>query len=328
MELELRHLRIICTIAETGSLTRAATSLRLTQPGLSAQLKRIESLLGGSLFDRTPSGVVPTAFGDVVLTRALAVLPTVDELLGASALASQSGVRPSRLRLGSTNAPLLSGLIAAVRQHHPGREVTSRAHPCPIPLVEDVAHGRLDAAVVGESPGYELIPGPSVVLQPIVTEPIFIALPATHPLAAAEEVTLDDLVDEDWAAPPPDADRTREYWSTTLIPMGYRMRTVHEVEGRVLVDLIRSGHTVSFCQATFEELPGIAVRPIVGNPLWYRFMIAWHRDGPLGPISKDLVRHTTEAYQTAASRSRVYQDWMARQATEPTAPAAGGRVRQ
>ena len=52
MDIELRHLRVICAIAESGSVTKAAASLGLAQPALTAQLQRIERALGGPLFDR------------------------------------------------------------------------------------------------------------------------------------------------------------------------------------------------------------------------------------------------------------------------------------
>ncbi|WP_369185337.1 LysR family transcriptional regulator [Streptomyces sp. Y1] len=312
MELELRHLRIICSIAESGSLTRAAASLRLTQPGLSAQLTRIERVLGGELFSRAQSGVVPTAFGEVVLSRARAVLPTVDELLGVSALAARTDGPPHRVRLGSVNAPLLGGLITAVRKHHPEAEISSRGQGCPVPLVEDVADGRLEAAVVGDSPGYELAAPPGVAVAPIATEPLFVALPAAHPLAAEEEVALADLAEEDWAAPRPDNDRIREYWSSTLLVLGHRLRVVHEAEGRLLLDIVRHGHAVSFCQATFEEVPGIAVRPIVGSPLSYRHLLAWHEEGPLAASGPALVRDVVAAYEAACGRSAVHRRWRER----------------
>ncbi|TQF01530.1 LysR family transcriptional regulator [Kitasatospora acidiphila] len=312
MELELRHLRIICSIADSGSLTRAAASLRLTQPGLSAQLTRIERVLGGELFSRAQSGVVPTAFGEVVLSRARAVLPTVDELLEVSALAAQKGCSPHRFRLGSVNAPLLGGLITAIRLHHPEAEISSRGQGCTVPLVDDIAGGRLEAAVVGDSPGYELAFPPGVTAEPIATEPLFVALPAAHPLAALEEVGLADLEDEDWAAPRPDNDRIREYWSRTLLVLGHRVRVVHEAEGRLLLDVVRNGHAVSFCQATFEEVPGIAVRPLAGNPLWYRHLLAWHEEGPLQLLGPSLVQNVIEAYQVACARSTVYQAWLER----------------
>ncbi|MGF1425716.1 LysR substrate-binding domain-containing protein [Kitasatospora sp. LaBMicrA B282] len=309
MDLEVRHLRIICAIEEAGSLSRAAAALRLTQPGLSTQLRRIEGMLGGSLFDRTSSGAVPTPFGEVVLTRARAVLPTIDDLLGTAALAARG---TGCFRLGSINSPLLGGVIAAIRERHPGGRITSRGQSSPNPLLDDIAQGRLEAAVVGDSPGYELAHRAGMVFEPVVTEPVFVALPAGHRLAAQEQVELADLAGEDWVSPPPDDDRTREYWHGVFLTTGARMRTTHEAEGRLLLELVRSGHAVSLCQATFEEVPGIAVRPIGGDPLWYRHVLAWHQDGPVAAIGPAVVEQARAAYGRAARRSAAYRRWSER----------------
>ena len=56
MNLELRHLKVVCAIAETGSVTKAASLLGLAQPALTAQLQRIERTLGGPLFERDRRG--------------------------------------------------------------------------------------------------------------------------------------------------------------------------------------------------------------------------------------------------------------------------------
>jgi DNA-binding transcriptional LysR family regulator len=312
MELEVRHLRVVATIAETGSLTKAAAALRLSQPGLSAQLRRIEQLLGGRLFDRGSHGVVPTALGELVITRASAVLPTLDELLDLAALAGRSDAQPSRLRLGSVTAPLLGGLISAVRARFPGAEITAREQYSPLPLVEDVAVGRLEAAVVGDSPGYELAPRAGVVLHTVATEPVFALLPAGHALAAQDEVDLADLAAEPWAVPRPDGDRTREYWATALSLAGHRIRVPYQAEGRLLIEIVRSGHAVSLCQATFEELPGIAVRPLAGDPLWYRQILAWHENGPLAEASEFIRRHVAEEYEHTCSRATPFARWRAR----------------
>ncbi|WP_031051523.1 helix-turn-helix domain-containing protein, partial [Streptomyces sp. NRRL WC-3774] len=57
MDLEVRHLRAVVAIAETGSLHRAARQLGVAQPSLSTQLRRIEQALGGALFVRARSGL-------------------------------------------------------------------------------------------------------------------------------------------------------------------------------------------------------------------------------------------------------------------------------
>jgi DNA-binding transcriptional LysR family regulator len=314
MELDVRHLRVLCAVAEAGSLTRAAAALRLTQPGLSAQVRRIEASLGAPVFQRSGAGMTPTAFGEVVLTRARAMLPAFDDLIDVAAVAARTGRKSGRFRIGSINSPLIGGVLDGIRELYPEARVLSRAQGSPVPLVADVAEGRLDVAVVGDSPGYPLPVRPGVALAAIATEPAFVALPATHRQAAEAVVELADLADEDWAVPHPDDDRTWEYWATTFTGQGQRMRTVHEAEGRLLAELVRTGHAVSLCQPTFEEVPGLVVRPIAGDPIWYRHLLAWHEDGPLADGAATLVAHAEAAYQAAAERSEVYLRWLADQA--------------
>jgi DNA-binding transcriptional LysR family regulator len=77
MDIELRHLRVVCAIADTGSVTKAAALLGLAQPALTTQLQRIERTLGGTLFERDRRGARPTALGELVLARARVLIPAV-----------------------------------------------------------------------------------------------------------------------------------------------------------------------------------------------------------------------------------------------------------
>src|SRR3954447_21106214 len=90
VELELRHLRALVAIAEAESISRAATQLRVPQPSLTAQLRRIEDTVGGKLFDRTPKGVQETALGRYMVGRARGVLAAAAHL-GAGPLPSVTG---------------------------------------------------------------------------------------------------------------------------------------------------------------------------------------------------------------------------------------------
>src|SRR3954454_3559078 len=80
MNLELRHLKVVCAIAETGSVTKAASQLGLDQPALTAQLQRIERTLGGPLFERDRRGAAHNALGEVGLSRARVRLPAMKGL--------------------------------------------------------------------------------------------------------------------------------------------------------------------------------------------------------------------------------------------------------
>src|SRR5262245_28056978 len=70
---KLRELRILMTVAETGSMGKAAAQLALSQPAVSKAIAEIERTLGVPLLDRAPRGVEPTIYGGAVLKWATAV---------------------------------------------------------------------------------------------------------------------------------------------------------------------------------------------------------------------------------------------------------------
>ena len=88
--------RTVVAVSETGSLSRAGERLGLSQPAISAQMKRIQHLLGGELFMRTPRGTAPTALGKLVLNQARRMLDALRVLGPAlSSLALQRALPPS-----------------------------------------------------------------------------------------------------------------------------------------------------------------------------------------------------------------------------------------
>ncbi|WP_404813970.1 LysR family transcriptional regulator [Kitasatospora fiedleri] len=117
MDLELRHLRVLCAIADSGSVGRAAAAIGASQPATSTQLRRIERHLGAAVFDRTAAGVVPTTFGAEVPAAAREPLARVDRLGRA---ATPDGGRPHReLRLTADCPALLPGTLARARHLRP-----------------------------------------------------------------------------------------------------------------------------------------------------------------------------------------------------------------
>jgi DNA-binding transcriptional LysR family regulator len=323
MELEIRHLRIICTIAETGSIGRAAAAMRVSQPSLSAQLHRIERTLGGSLFVRNSYGVTTTPLGEMVLTRCRAVLPTIDELSRATTRIT-FGTEPRLLRLGSVNAPLLAGLVTGLRKRFPDATITTHGEGSPTPLVHMVANGLLELAVAGENPAYELPVRPEVRYHTVATEPVFALMADDHPLAGRAEIDLADLAGENFGLPRPDDDRTHEYYALACLAAGFEMRAAHDIEGGPLLDLIRAGHAVTFCQATFRTSPGLATVPLAGTPLWYRHVLIWPRKGPFADHGELAAGLAAATYEQAVRRNAAYPGWLARHAAdEPPGPNRG-----
>lgn len=122
MELELRHLRVLCAIADAGSVGRAAALLGASQPATSTQLRRIERHLGAPLFERTALGVAPTCFGVEVLAAARDLLMRADGL--GRRPDSPDGPARRELRLAATNSPMLPGLVTRARQQRPDQRFT------------------------------------------------------------------------------------------------------------------------------------------------------------------------------------------------------------
>jgi DNA-binding transcriptional LysR family regulator len=95
----MEALRSVVCIADMGSLTKAAPSLGLSQPALSAQLKRIEHLVGGNIFRKASTGSIVTELGQVVVLHARRIIESNDQLLR---LRGDSEINRS-VRLGISN---------------------------------------------------------------------------------------------------------------------------------------------------------------------------------------------------------------------------------
>jgi DNA-binding transcriptional LysR family regulator len=112
--MELRHLRYFVAIAEERSFTRAAERLWIAQPGLSAQIRRLEAELGVRLFDRHTRGVDLTAAGELFLERARVALAAA-EVASATGRDLEAGVVGS-LRLGVSTGPRWRGTSAVLER--------------------------------------------------------------------------------------------------------------------------------------------------------------------------------------------------------------------
>ncbi len=89
-------LRTLLAVIDLRSFTRAAQSLGVTQPAVSAQIKRLQMLLGADLFDKSAPGVTLTAKGEVIVNYARRMLALNDQMLDATA----RGGSVARLRVG------------------------------------------------------------------------------------------------------------------------------------------------------------------------------------------------------------------------------------
>ncbi|NUR90909.1 MAG: LysR family transcriptional regulator [Nonomuraea sp.] len=305
MQLELRHLRTLRAIADHGSVTRAAAALGVSQPALTAQLRRIEGVLGGAVFARDHRGVTPTAFGEFVLARARVVLAGVDELLTAG--------QPelAEVRVGCFEHPVVVPLMDNLAAALPEARITLQTEHFVRVLVDMVANGRLDLALVADYPEHALRPTPSFGMGVVAVEPVFVALPAAHPLAARESLDLADLAHEPWVVPPSDGMGWPEHLLEACARAGFTPRARYQlVEAGVRRELIGSGHAVSACQALYDPGPRGVVLPLRGDPLWMRQVLIWRPS--LAAHAPVLLERARAAHATVAASSPAYSGWASR----------------
>ncbi|GAA1247605.1 LysR family transcriptional regulator [Streptomyces javensis] len=203
------QLQAICEVVAAGSFRTAAKRLGYTPSAVSQQISTVERTLGVPLFERSPRSVRPTAAGLQLALRAgrlLADLSATENEMRAYAAAERG-----RLRLGSfwsAGFRLVPTVLTGFLRDRPEVDVRYEEGD-PQVTVDAVLEGRLDLAVIFE---YGVVPHswPEGLEHTLVREePLYLLLPAAHPLAGRPRIRLADLRDERWISYHEDTDAAR-----------------------------------------------------------------------------------------------------------------------
>jgi DNA-binding transcriptional LysR family regulator len=307
-ELELRHLRAVCAIAEEGSLTKAASRLGLTQPAMSAQLRTVERIVGGRLFDRTPAGSVPTELGKQVVGTARLVLDEVEQLVSLARERTRGGT-PGPLLVGGVPTLFFGQFVEELRRVIPCSEVRSEIMPGASDLLELLVSGQVQLGVLDRFEGLDRRELRGLEIRRLVSEPQFVALPETDPLCAQEDVDLAQLADRDWVAPPDAFVGNRLQIFTVCAEAGFTPRFAHHVnEASTARSLVANG-AVSFALPQSRSGDGIQIRPLRGAPLMVDLMLATRRDGPAAGRAHEVFAAAARAYRAVLPRNPGYAKW-------------------
>src|SRR3954471_24022039 len=177
MHVTLQQLAYFVALADVGSFTGAADSLRVAQPTLSRQVKALEDELGSALVQRTRHALVLTPAGEAVLPLARRMLADMES--ARTAVAELVGLQRGRVRVGATPS-LCIGVMADVlrtfHKRHPAIALELAEGGSQL-LVESLQHNEIDVALVvvpadGLDPGLEL--------TPVLRERLSVASPSTE----------------------------------------------------------------------------------------------------------------------------------------------------
>jgi LysR family hydrogen peroxide-inducible transcriptional activator len=187
-DIKLKDLRYLVAVADSRHFGRAAASCFVSQPTLSAQLKKLEQYLGVQLIERQPNNVSLTAAGEQIVARARRILEASDEVVTLARAHRDPLAGRLRVALLPTIGPyLLPRVSQAIRRALPRLELRLYEYQTAL-MLEKLRCGELDLGILALPVDLE-----GLEARELYAEPFTVALPDRHRLAKRERVQMADL---------------------------------------------------------------------------------------------------------------------------------------
>jgi DNA-binding transcriptional LysR family regulator len=286
----IHELECFVAVAEELNFSRAAARLHMSQPPLSRQIQSLEEKLSLRLLERSTRAVALTPAGTLYLEDAREILTRID---AAAETARRAGTgEGARLRLAFIGALLDEGLVRLLqifRESHPGCQI----HLSDLSAgaqIEALKSGQVDGAFIG-APARK--PEKEITAVTWKREPLLLALPEHHPLAASKTVPLAVLKQESWvmisrnAAP-----AFRQQFDTLCAGADFRPRVVQESDRvAAVLTMVAAEQGISLLPEAVSRLinTGVAFRPVKGEKPMLAHTFAY-RTRNTNPALADFVQ--------------------------------------
>ena len=276
---EIKHLRMICALAESGNMTRAAEKLCISQSALSQQLKDIENKLGTDLFFRTRKKMIITEVGKQLLETAVKVLDSVDQ--AERNISRKAKGEKGELKVGTQCIFCYKWLPQVMRLFHAKFpnveiEVGNSAE-----LIEELEAKKYDLIISGA-----ISPGDTHTSVPLFADQLVCVMPEDHPLTVCSFIQLTDFAANNLISHT-DKGRNR-FYQQVLKPKGIEPKRIMNVGApQAIIEMVVSGLGISIFPrwALSEALKTyrIAARPITprGFPLTWHAVCLAHSNIPI-----------------------------------------------
>ena len=287
--LDLKRLSVLREVVARGSFSAAADSLHLSQSAVSQQVAALEREVGQPLLERTSEGPKLTVAGEVLVSHAGAVIARLEE--AERELAEIAGLEGGRLRLMSfptASAALVTRAMAEFSARFPSIELHFSEGE-PEDSIPALRGGEIDIAVVFDYAEAPQDFGRDTEAELILEEPMRVALPPGHPLAASDTVEVSALAEEDWLC----GDRPsscREHVHNVCRDAGFEPRISFESDDyQVLQGLVAAGLGVTLLPALAGKHPGVELREIVPKAPVRRVRAVSREASSRSPASDEMV---------------------------------------
>src|SRR5215208_6014294 len=295
--LDIRRLRVLQEVVARGSFSAAADSLHLSQSAVSQQIAVLEREVGIPLLQHG-EGPKLTSAGEVLMSHGDAVMCRLEE--AERELAQIAGLEGGRLRLASfptASATLMTRALSLFRQRFPRVELQFSEDE-PEDAFPNLKRGEFDLAVVFDYPAFRLDFSRDVEAELIYEEPMRVALPPGHPLAAAKSVRIADLADENWlcgALPSSCVDQIFKLCHES----GFEPKISFRSEDyEVIKGFVAGGLGVSILPELAGGHPGIELRPVRGQRPVRRVWAVTRESESRSPAAEQMLGILREVCRT------------------------------
>jgi LysR family hydrogen peroxide-inducible transcriptional activator len=187
-DLKLKDLRYLVAVADTRHFGRAAERSFVSQPTLSAQLKKLEEYLGVQLIERAPKRVALTAAGEEIVERARRILEASDEIIELAQGHRDPLAGRLKLALLPTIGPYLLPIVAAkLRKQLPRLELMLYEYQTDL-MLEKLHSGEIDVGILALPVSMDGLDS-----HVLYKEPFTVAMPTNHRLSGKTSIKVEDL---------------------------------------------------------------------------------------------------------------------------------------
>jgi DNA-binding transcriptional LysR family regulator len=296
---ELRHLRYFIAVAEELHFSRAARRLRIAQPPLSQQIRKLEQHIGHALFERNSRTVALTHAGEALLERARHLLRRLDEDLETVSMVGRGEVGSLTIGfIGSAMLTVLPAMLGNYRKQYPQVELRLRQLTTSS-LIDAIRQGAVDIGFLRDAG-----PTEKLSIETLLAEKFVVAMPDRHALAKRKKVALNEFKQESLVLFPRNLGPLA--WDKTIAlceTEGFRPQIVQEApEWLTVLRLVSSGLGISItpaCVATIRA-PGAVCRELVRCPISTDIDLA-HRSDHLNPLTEAFLRAARKAFRKQQS---------------------------
>lgn len=280
--MELRHLRYFTILAGELNYSRAAERLHISQPPLTRQIQQLEEELGAQLFIRNTRGVALTQAGIALLEDAKRILGLVQ---GAKERAGKAGKgQIGRLDVGIFGSAILNHiprLVLQFRDRFPAVQIVLHEQT----KIEQIQALREQRLTIGFN--RHVTVESDIVVEPVLSEPLIIALHSKHPLARHKSIRIEDIAGEPLILYPSNRPGFADDVMALFRDVGAQPTVVQEVADVVTaVALVACGFglCVTPQAASSLKLPGVVYRPVKANPPPQIDLVCLYRRNDESPI--------------------------------------------